>query len=65
MHPETARVQLEAIRALTVEQRLRVADSLRAFAWELQASVIAQRNPELSAKEVQQRVREVFRRVVA
>jgi hypothetical protein len=65
MRPEAARVQLDAIRALTVEERLRVAESLRVFAWELQASVIAERHPELSAKEVQQRVREVFGRVVA
>jgi hypothetical protein len=65
MRPEAARVQLAAIRALTVEDRLRVAESLRVFAWELQASVIAERYPELSAKEVQQRVREVFGRVVA
>jgi hypothetical protein len=64
MRPEAARAQLEAIRAMSVEQRLRVAESLRAFAWELQASVIAQRHPELSAAEVQLRVREAFGRVV-
>ncbi len=45
MHPEAARAQLDAIRALSVEERLCVAESLRAFAWELQASVIAQRHP--------------------
>lgn len=64
MRPEAARVQLDAIRALSVEERLRVAESLRAFAWELQASVIAERHPELSATEVLQRVREAFGRVV-
>lgn len=63
MRPEAARVQLDAIRALSVEQRLRVAESLRSFAWELQASVISERHPELSPSEVQQRVRQVFGRV--
>ncbi len=65
MHPEAARVQLAALRALSVEERLRVAESLRSFAWELQASVIAQRHPELTPVEVLQRVREVFGRVDA
>jgi hypothetical protein len=64
MRPEADRVQLDAIRALSVEERLRVAESLRAFAWELQASVIAERHPELSPSEVVERVREAFRRVV-
>jgi len=64
MHPEAARVQLDALRALSVEERLRVAESLRSFAWDLQASVIAQRHPELTPAEVLQRVREVFGRVV-
>lgn len=64
MHPEAARIKLESLRALSVEQRLRVAESLRAFAWELQSSMIAERHPELSQAEVQQRVREAFRRVV-
>ena len=64
MRPEAARVQLDAIRALSVEERLCVAESLRAFAWELQVSVIAQRHPDLTPAEVQQRVREVFRRDV-
>jgi hypothetical protein len=65
MRQEAARVQLDAIRALSVEQRLSVAESLRAFAWKLQASVIAERHPELSPGEVQQRVREVFLRAHA
>jgi hypothetical protein len=52
MHPEAARVQLDAVRALSVDERLRVAESLRAFAWELQASVIAERHPGLSPSEV-------------
>jgi hypothetical protein len=62
MHPEAARVELEALRALTVEERLVIADSLRQFAWRLKASVIARRHPELSEAEVQRRVREAFAR---
>jgi len=65
MRSESAHAELEAIRALSVEERLRVAESLRTFAWELQSSVIAQRHPELSPAEVQQRVREVFGRVIS
>jgi hypothetical protein len=62
MRPEAARAQLDAIRALTVEDRLRIAESLRQFAWRLKASVIAAQHPELSAADVQQRVREAFGR---
>lgn len=59
MRPEAARVHLDAIRALSVEERLLVAESLRALAWELQASVIAERHPELTPAEVLERVREI------
>jgi hypothetical protein len=62
MRPEAARAHLDALRALTVEERLQVADSLRQFAWQLRTSVIAQQHPELSTAEVQQRVREAFGR---
>ena len=65
MDPRVVHVQVEAIRALTVEDRLRVAESLRAFAWGLKASVIAQRHPELSEAEVTARVREAFGGVAA
>jgi hypothetical protein len=62
MRPDAARAQLDALRALTVEERLVIADSLRQFAWRLKASVIAGRHPELSEAELQQRVREAFAR---
>lgn len=62
MRPEAARAQLDALRALTVEERLAIGDSLRRFAWQLKASVIAGRHPELSEAEVQHRVREAFAR---
>ena len=35
MLPEAEEVQIRAIRALSVEDKLRVAESLRAFAWEV------------------------------
>lgn len=60
MDSEATAVQIEAIRAFSVEDRLRVAESLRAFAWQLKASVIAQRHPELSDEEVMARVREML-----
>jgi hypothetical protein len=52
MHSETARAQVAAFRAPSVEHRLRVAESLRTFAWQLKPSVIAQRHPERSDAEV-------------
>lgn len=65
MRPEAARAQLDALRALSAEQRLLIAESLRAFAWELHAAMVARRHPELSPRDVQVRVREAFRRDVA
>ena len=62
MDSEVARVQVDAFRALSVEDRLRVAESLRTFAWQLKAAVIAQRHPELSDAEVAARVRDAFAR---
>jgi hypothetical protein len=62
MRPEADRAQLDALRALTVEDRLRIAASLRQFAWQLKASMIAAQDPALSEAEVERRVREVFRR---
>ncbi|MGH7657073.1 MAG: hypothetical protein ACREL6_02485 [Gemmatimonadales bacterium] len=50
-----------ALRAMSAEQKLLVAESLRAFAWELKKAAIARRNPELSSTEVNERVREMFR----
>ena len=63
MHSEAASVQLDAIRALSVEERLRVAESLRAFAWELQEPVIAQRHPELTPAEARKKLKRAQARV--
>ncbi len=60
MDPTADAVEVESIRALSVEDRLRVAQSLRTFAWDLKTSVIARRHPELSQAEVAALVREMF-----
>jgi hypothetical protein len=65
MDPNVSAVEAQSLRALGVEGRLWVAESLRDFAWELKASVIAQRHPELSEADVDVRVREAFGGVVA
>ena len=53
-------IQTEALRAMTPERRLQVAQQLRQTAWELKAAGIRMQNPELSEAEVQARVREIF-----
>lgn len=57
---DAQQAQLEALRALGVEGRLRIAESLRAFAWELKTAVLAARHPELPPAAVADRVREAF-----
>jgi hypothetical protein len=60
MTDDSVAAQDAALRAMTVEQKLAVAESLRAFAWELTRSVIRQRHPELTEDEVLQSVRAAF-----
>ena len=60
MDPNAYDAETEALRALSVEDRIRVAESLRAFAWDLKVGVIARQHPELSAGEVLTRVRKAF-----
>jgi hypothetical protein len=55
----------EIVRRLSPEQKLAVAQSLRETAWELVAAGVRLRQPELPEPEVQDRVREIFRRVIA
>lgn len=61
MLPEAQEVQIRAIRAMSVEDKLRVAESLRAFAWEVKRASLAQRHPEWSDAELLERVRAAFR----
>ena len=60
MRSEADEIQSQALRAMSVEQRLRLVDSLRAFAWELKQSTIRRQHPELSESEVLRRVRAAF-----
>jgi len=45
---------------MSVEQKLQVAEMLRAFAWELTRASIVRRHPELRETEVIRRVRAAF-----
>ena len=60
MHPDAIEAQTQAIRAMSVEQKLRVAESLRAFAWEVTLASIRRRHPTLEEGEVLRRVRAAF-----
>jgi hypothetical protein len=60
MTPEAAAARDRAVRAMTFEQKLLVAESLRVFAWELKRAVIQRRHPELGESEILQRVRAAF-----
>lgn len=60
MTQETHDVEGEALRRKTVEERLRVAEMLRDFAWEVKRSALRRRHPELSEAQLTERVREAF-----
>ena len=60
MHHDAARAQAEALRAMSVEQKLRVAESLRAFAWDVTRSAIRRRSPDIGEAELLRRVRAAF-----
>jgi hypothetical protein len=60
MHPDAVEAQRQAIRAMTVEQKLRVAEALRAFAWEVTRAAVRRRHPGLGETEVLRLVRAAF-----
>lgn len=60
MRPDAMSVQTEALRRMSVEQKLNVAESLRAFAWELKRAMIGRQFPTLSRDQVLDRVRAAF-----
>jgi hypothetical protein len=49
------------IRAMTPEQKIRASQALYAAAWDLKAAWLRSLDPELTEKEVQDRVRRLFR----
>lgn len=61
MDSDAVPAQTKAIRAMSVEQKLRVAESLRTFAWEIKRASIRRRKPELSEADVLSLVRAAFR----
>ena len=60
MHPDAEDAQRAIYRGMTVEAKLRAAESLRHFAWELKRSTIRRQQPHLSESEVLTRVRAAF-----
>lgn len=60
MRPDAIEIQRQAIRAMSVEQKLRVAESLRAFAWEVTLAAVRRRHPGLGEAEVRRLVRAAF-----
>ena len=60
MKPDTVAAQTKAIRAMSVEQKLRLAESLRAFAWEIKRAAIHRRHPELREADLLVLVRAAF-----
>lgn len=65
--PSSAATDLhtDALRRMTPDARIAVASQLRETAWELAAAGVRLREPDLDEEAVQQRVRDIFLRVVA
>jgi hypothetical protein len=53
--------QQQLIRAMSMEEKIRASEALRAAAWDLKAAWIRSRHPELSDEEVRDAVRKWFR----
>jgi antitoxin component of MazEF toxin-antitoxin module len=58
----SAAVYAGAVRAMTLEQKLRVSEGLRDLAWQVKARALARRHPEWTAEELDRRVGEAFLR---
>ena len=54
-------LQVQLVRAMTAEQKLRLSQALRDAAWEFKAAWIRSNQPELSEPAVQEAVRRLFR----
>lgn len=61
MGADADQVHRDAIRAMTVEGKLLVAEALRRFAWQVKQSAIRRQHPGLTESEVNERVRAMFR----
>jgi hypothetical protein len=56
-----AEFQVQLVREMTPEQKLRLSQALRDSAWEFKAAWIRVTRPELSEAAVQETVRDLFR----
>ncbi len=56
----TLRLQDELVRRMSPEEKLRVSESLRHFAWELKAGWLRSQHSGWSEDEVQDEVRRIF-----
>ena len=54
----------DALKRMTPDARMAVANGLRETAWELTAAGVRLREPDLDEETVQERVRDIFLRVV-
>jgi len=54
-----------ALKRMTPNAKLAVANGLRETAWQLTAAGVRLREPDLGEEEVQRRVRDIFLRVVS
>jgi hypothetical protein len=62
MDADAELAQIAIYRRMTVEAKLRAAESLRDFAWQLKRSAIQRIHPEMSETEVLAEVRASFSR---
>lgn len=65
MSSSAADLQLQLVRAMTPEQKLRLSQALRDSAWAFKAAWIRTSQPELTEPAVQEAVRRLFRRAGA
>jgi hypothetical protein len=53
--------QLELLRAMTPEQKIRASEALYLAAWDLKAAWLRGQHPDLPEAEIQEMVRRLFR----
>lgn len=53
--------QLEVLRAMTPDQKVRASEALYLAAWDLKAAWLRSQHPDLPEAEVQEMVRRIFR----
>ncbi len=61
MPSSAAEIQVQLVRAMTAERKLRLSQALRDSAWEFKAAWIRTSQPELTEPAVQEAVRRLFR----